>query len=1347
MIWAVLLTLVAFGTEFGCTSQDLKVRLVNGTDRCSGRVEVHYNGSWGTVCDDYWDMPDVVVVCYQLGCGFASKAQGLARHGQGSEKIWLDDVQCLGSESSLGECSYKPMGKHNCNHREDASAVCHRDHPPKPTMLLSRVAIDFIKGEDLIIQCISMGLYSNVIFYLFKNDQGTPLLSKAPSSRGQSASFLLSKLRPEDAGNYSCSYEVNLAGQRHTSNRSDPFTVNVKDQLPSPVLRVSMQGKVLLVGQEVNLICEAPNYFTGCHYHLHKRGEEDYIRSQVAHTRSIRATFKFPEVMHEDQGNYSCTYRVEIAGQTFNSTESPDVTIEVMDDLDVQLVDGENDCSGTVQVYFNSTWGSVCSQYWDLADAQVVCRDLGCGFAQSFAAEADGVRNVPLSMSLVRCSGAERHLWLCPARAWNEQVSCDRGSPAQVNCAVQPPPPNLTIYETKMFFKGDTVNMACSVHSMYKGAKMFLYKKGGAQLRLSNGPNACSGRVEYNYNGTWGSICASSWDILDAHVVCRQLGCGFGLSVAAGGHFGEGTGPLLLDLVHCSGAELTLWFCSAQWMNIRTCRAKNDAAVICTDQPQRPEINLLRNSRSFAQGETVMIKCMAPSYLTGGTFHLQKDSDPTWVRTATAEAEYFNVTFVIEDINTTQSGSYRCMYQLQREGTWYNSSLSDRVWVTVIEQPGQPVIHLFRNPPSYTLGEYVSIRCVAPPFYMGAFFFLRKVGASEAMFSRLSAGSSTTFQLGNVSKADGGGYTCFYQLKRSGSLYNSTESEPVRVSVTDSLRRPVLMVLRASATFVLGENVKFRCSASSQFAEITFYLYKVGESGPLNSSGPSSASSSILLLTNISNIQESFYTCMFKVVIGNQFHLSTHSDRVKITISSFTERPTISVKVPFSTYPQGQTIVFVCKAPKHYKPSDFQLYKGNAVQATRVELLSALAQFSILNVSMADAGNYSCMYQNTVGNWQYNSSLSDPLSISVAETMEQRLMNGSNRCAGRVEVLFGDEWGTVCDDHWGLPDAQVVCRSLGCGRAVKATTHASFGRGIGRIWLDDVACRADEPFLWNCASRFWGQHNCHHGEDAGVVCSGIKPTLLFEPNYHIFMKGEVLNVKCDVGSRDSSRGIDFFKNGSHLVHRELKQGVTSAVIPLANLSSQDVGNYSCIFQDQVSGTSVNSSQSDLVFLDVIDPLQKPKIDVIKVGEQTVINCTVQNMFTNGTMYLLELRTEGTRQVQWMDVSNASSIFTLNQTAHTAKSRYVCLYQVKMSGRSLNSTYTEAVRLSNAASTAKSIAGWFFAVLVVLLILAAAVFYFRKANSSKGKREYRIYVRERLLDDVTHIEAIEDDAPF
>ncbi|NXJ16647.1 SRB4D protein, partial [Odontophorus gujanensis] len=93
-------------------------------------------------------------------------------------------------------------------------------------------------------------------------------------------------------------------------------------------------------------------------------------------------------------------------------------------------------------------------------------------------------------------------------------------------------------------------------------------------------------------------------------------------------------------------------------------------------------------------------------------------------------------------------------------------------------------------------------------------------------------------------------------------------------------------------------------------------------------------------------------------------------------------------------------------------------------------------------------------------------------------------------CRGRVEVRHLGTWGTVCDDDWDFPDAQVVCRQLGCGSAVTATVLGSFGYGSGPVLLDNVGCEGHEASLADCFHLGWGQHNCGHHEDAGVVCRG-----------------------------------------------------------------------------------------------------------------------------------------------------------------------------------------------------------------------------------------------------------------
>ena len=113
------------------------LRLVDGTlttedgRPCEGRLEIYYDGAWGTICDDYWTTREADVACRALG--FIASVEDAGRYtaayfGAGAEdqEIVLDDLNCNGDESGLLECPSKhPQPRiHNCRHSEDVGLRC-----------------------------------------------------------------------------------------------------------------------------------------------------------------------------------------------------------------------------------------------------------------------------------------------------------------------------------------------------------------------------------------------------------------------------------------------------------------------------------------------------------------------------------------------------------------------------------------------------------------------------------------------------------------------------------------------------------------------------------------------------------------------------------------------------------------------------------------------------------------------------------------------------------------------------------------------------------------------------------------------------------------------------------------------------------------------------------------------------------------------------------------------------------------------------------------------------------------------------------------------------------------------
>ena len=118
-----------------------------------------------------------------------------------------------------------------------------------------------------------------------------------------------------------------------------------------------------------------------------------------------------------------------------------------------------------------------------------------------------------------------------------------------------------------------------------------------------------------------------------------------------------------------------------------------------------------------------------------------------------------------------------------------------------------------------------------------------------------------------------------------------------------------------------------------------------------------------------------------------------------------------------------------------------------------------------------------------------NNKLILPFIWTLAVTSGSVRLKDGTPSAGRVEVFYDGQWGTVCDDAWDINDANVVCRQLGFSQlATNAWSSGYYGQGSGPIWIDDVACSGSESHIYNCRHRGWGNNDCTHSRDAGVQC-------------------------------------------------------------------------------------------------------------------------------------------------------------------------------------------------------------------------------------------------------------------
>uniref|UniRef100_A0A3B1JDZ2 SRCR domain-containing protein n=1 Tax=Astyanax mexicanus TaxID=7994 RepID=A0A3B1JDZ2_ASTMX len=289
----------------------------------------------------------------------------------------------------------------------------------------------------------------------------------------------------------------------------------------------------------------------------------------------------------------------------------------------VRLVDGDGFCSGRLEVKTHQSWSRVCETDFDRQDAEVVCRELGCGTPLTLQGALFGEGTNSFGSKEFQCKGTEKSL-----------VTCSTSSRKKLTCT-----------------HGSAVGLTCT---------------GPDEVRLVDEGSRCNGTVEVFHREQWKKVSAGQWTENEAAVVCRRLACGTQVASSITESATDKTGENVQ--ISCKGSESSLQECTVLSVSdpgyvIQVlCSGVLEQPTILMSVPIRVSVGL--QSSTVFRNHSFTITCITRPQLPGGSFHLKL---PWTNRSHTQTAVNHSASFFFPAANDSHQGNYSCVYENQVE--------------------------------------------------------------------------------------------------------------------------------------------------------------------------------------------------------------------------------------------------------------------------------------------------------------------------------------------------------------------------------------------------------------------------------------------------------------------------------------------------------------------------------------------------------------------------------------------------------------------------------------------------------------------------------------------------------